>query len=295
MRWSPCRGSCSLLGLGLRGVEAELEESAWLERPGWRVVVVGHAPAFDRHDRRCRAGGRGAHGGGHDCHGPDPAADVRRGGLHALAARARAGLGRRPRDAATIILLVILLLVAIRALARMDPVRVIRLRPAGADRGRWEAGGCRSAWRAGASSAVCWVCRFTASSGGQGRVGPGLRPGLGRVVVGGGSRGGHSRRRGWIWSIRRRQLDRTLLVGTLLWAALGATLAVVLAWSLAWKSLRPGPWRWLTAAVVALLLAVPGPIAGLALKLAYSGGGLAGTARRRRSPWSPGSSTGHPP
>jgi iron(III) transport system permease protein len=59
------------------------------------------------------------------------------------------------------------------------------------------------------------------------------------------------------------------LLATTLWGALGATLAVVLAWALVWACRRPGPWRAIAAACVALGLAAPGPIAGLSLKLAY--------------------------
>ncbi len=52
-------------------------------------------------------------------------------------------------------------------------------------------------------------------------------------------------------------------------AALGAGLTTATAWSLAWLARGPGPWRWVTCLVVALLLALPGPVAGIALKLAY--------------------------
>jgi iron(III) transport system permease protein len=62
---------------------------------------------------------------------------------------------------------------------------------------------------------------------------------------------------------------RTYLVGSLVWCGLAAMLAVVLAWALVWLS--RGDWRWrvVTLAVVVLTLATPGPIIGLALKLAY--------------------------
>jgi iron(III) transport system permease protein len=52
-------------------------------------------------------------------------------------------------------------------------------------------------------------------------------------------------------------------------AAAGATVAVALAWLLAWECRRPGVWRWVTAAAVALGLATPGPVAGMALVYAY--------------------------
>jgi iron(III) transport system permease protein len=52
-------------------------------------------------------------------------------------------------------------------------------------------------------------------------------------------------------------------------AAVGATVAAALAWALAWLSRKPGPWRVVTAFAAALALAVPGPVAGMALVFAY--------------------------
>jgi iron(III) transport system permease protein len=59
------------------------------------------------------------------------------------------------------------------------------------------------------------------------------------------------------------------LLESALWAALAASGTVALAWSLSWVSRREGTWRWVVAISLALLLAVPGPIAGLALRAAY--------------------------
>ncbi|MEO6811785.1 MAG: ABC transporter permease subunit, partial [Isosphaeraceae bacterium] len=59
------------------------------------------------------------------------------------------------------------------------------------------------------------------------------------------------------------------LLKSLLWAGVGASLTVLLAWPLAWATRRAGPWRWVVAAAVALILATPGPLAGMALVLAY--------------------------
>ena len=53
------------------------------------------------------------------------------------------------------------------------------------------------------------------------------------------------------------------------WGAAAATVAVILCWGMAWLSRRPGAWRWACAASVALALATPGPVAGMALVLAY--------------------------
>jgi iron(III) transport system permease protein len=52
-------------------------------------------------------------------------------------------------------------------------------------------------------------------------------------------------------------------------AAMAATAAVALAWSLAWASRRPGVWRWVTLLSVATALALPGPVAGMGLVYAY--------------------------
>jgi iron(III) transport system permease protein len=59
------------------------------------------------------------------------------------------------------------------------------------------------------------------------------------------------------------------LVASLAWSAVAASGVVVLAWSLAWLSRGPGLWRWLTVAGVAVALATPGPVVGLALVLGY--------------------------
>jgi iron(III) transport system permease protein len=55
----------------------------------------------------------------------------------------------------------------------------------------------------------------------------------------------------------------------LFWSVLGASATVALAWALAWVARKPGVWRWVVAAVVALTLATPGPVTGMALVLAY--------------------------
>ena len=53
------------------------------------------------------------------------------------------------------------------------------------------------------------------------------------------------------------------------WAALAASATVVLAWALAWVSRTTGVWRGVVAASVALTLATPGPVVGMALVLAF--------------------------
>ncbi len=59
------------------------------------------------------------------------------------------------------------------------------------------------------------------------------------------------------------------LWGTLLWSGLGASGAVVLAWNLAWLGRRSRTWMAVSALVLAVTLAIPAPIVGLMLKMAY--------------------------
>ena len=54
------------------------------------------------------------------------------------------------------------------------------------------------------------------------------------------------------------------LMYSLNWSALAASATVVLAWALAWVSRTPGVWRGVVAASVALTLATPGPVVGMA-------------------------------
>ncbi len=58
---------------------------------------------------------------------------------------------------------------------------------------------------------------------------------------------------------------------TLFWASMAATLATALAFGLAWASRHSRAWRWTMLGTMALLLATPGPVAGMALKVAYLG------------------------
>jgi iron(III) transport system permease protein len=55
---------------------------------------------------------------------------------------------------------------------------------------------------------------------------------------------------------------------SLIWSAVAALATVGLAWTLAWFSRTPGAWRGVVAVVVALTLATPGPVVGMALVLA---------------------------
>ena len=62
---------------------------------------------------------------------------------------------------------------------------------------------------------------------------------------------------------------RSPLLSSTILAAAAATLAVLLAWGLAGLARRSTAWRGVAALTVALTLAVPGPVAGMALVVAY--------------------------
>ena len=62
---------------------------------------------------------------------------------------------------------------------------------------------------------------------------------------------------------------RDPLFASLVWTAIAATLATALAFGLAWASRRSRAWRWTMLGTLALTLATPGPVAGMALVLAY--------------------------
>ncbi len=76
-------------------------------------------------------------------------------------------------------------------------------------------------------------------------------------------------RRAWEVIVESTALMPSPLVTSLLWSSVAALATIVLAWLLAWKSRNAGPWRPVAAACVALPLAAPGPIVGMAFVLAY--------------------------
>jgi iron(III) transport system permease protein len=59
------------------------------------------------------------------------------------------------------------------------------------------------------------------------------------------------------------------LAATLVWTAIAATIATALAWALAWCARTSRFWRVTALAVLVLMLATPGPVAGMAIVLAY--------------------------
>jgi iron(III) transport system permease protein len=59
------------------------------------------------------------------------------------------------------------------------------------------------------------------------------------------------------------------LFSSIVWGAIAATCVTILAWLMAWKARRSEIWQAVVGTCVALTLAAPGPIAGMALQLAY--------------------------
>lgn len=260
-----------LVGVGLRAVEPELEEAALLDWPAWRVVLgvslrraVGATAAAALAVAVLTAGDM-------------TVTDLLRVRTFAEEAYLQANLklGNGPEAVAVVALppLVVLgslVLLAAHALLRADPARL----PSPRSRARtWSLG----PWRYGVGAVVLavvgnalalpiygliWRAGWVGRLGGKRWTWPtfaksiaaswqDLAPNLSSLW----------RHPNWYW--------QSPLLNSLIWSAVGATATVLVAWPLAWKARKPGVWAWIAAAVVALLLATPGPAAGLALVLAY--------------------------
>ena len=182
---------------------------------------------------------------------------------YAEEAYVRFQLGQGPGVAATVslpplIVLGTLILIGSRGLMGADPARL----PSAAPRAKtWRLGRWRTplglALAIGAGNAVALPLY-------------GLIWRAGRV---GGSAGVGPRwsASGLIGTLRLAWSDAAgPLLASATWAALAASATIALAWPLAWAARRPGLWRWAAGIAVALPLATPGPIAGMALVLAYN-------------------------
>lgn len=258
-----------IVGLGMLAVEPELEESARLDMAPWLVALA----VTVRRSRGAIAGA--ALAAGVLTAGDMTVTDILSIRTYAEEAYLQFGLGKGPGAAAStalppLILLGGLIVVAARWLLRTDPSRIASTSTVASRFGLGR-------WRIVAALAVAL---FLGSLLGlplfslvwqAGRVGgdarrqlppgwslAGLAGTLGKAVS---EVVGPSLRRPW----------RGPLGASLVWGSLGAIGAVALAWALAWASRRPGPWRIVTAFALALALATPGPIAGMAMVLAYRG------------------------
>ncbi len=242
-----------LAGVGLRTVEPELEESALLDLPAWRVL--GRVTL--RRSLGALAGA--ALAVAVLTAGDMTVTDLLQVHTYAEEAYVRFQLGQGPGVVAAVTvppLLVfgVLLVLTARGLLRADPARLV----SASARGR--------VWRLGRRR-VPLGGLVVATAGGI------IAPPMYRLVWWAGRVGGESSHwsvAGLVRTIREAGADAAgPLSESLIWSAVGATATVFLAWALAWLSRAPGPWRAITGATAALTLATPAPVAGMALILAY--------------------------
>ncbi|QDV37955.1 ABC transporter permease [Tautonia plasticadhaerens] len=247
-----------LSGVGLRGVAPELEESALLDLPAWRVLIGVTL--------------RGALGAVLGAamlvlvltSGDMTITDFLLVRSYAEEAYVQYGLGRPPAAVALVaapptLAIGLVLLLGSRVVLRVDPARVAspgdRRAPWGLGRWRWPASAAAWIWAALLLGLPVYAMAWRAGRVG-GDAASGAPPGW--------SIGGLGETLAYAAVEVRGPLATTAAV-----AAAGATLAAGLAWALAWQARAPGAWRWFVLASAALMLALPGPVSGMALKLAY--------------------------
>ena len=247
-----------LVGVGLRTIEPELEESAELDMPAGRVWGkvtlrrgVGAIAAAAVAVAVLTAGDM-------------TVTDLLQVRTYAEEAYVQFTLGRGPADAALVSVppLIILggsIVLVARSLVRADPAR---LASAFAPARLWKLG----RWRVAAGASLLLL------------VGNLVALPLYSLVWRAGRVGGRARLgQPPAWSLAG--LLGTLgfaaaeswepIQTSLLLAAGAATVTAVLAWVLAWVSRNSLTWQVLLLATLALTLATPGPVAGMALELAY--------------------------
>lgn len=279
-----------LAGVGLRTVEPELEDAALLEMPAWRVL----ASVTLRRSVGALAGA--ALAVAVLTAGDMTVTDLLQVRSYAEESYVQFQLGNGPAAAAPVALpplavLGALILVTARALLKADPTRLASMARQGKvwalGVGRIPIGVSVSVavgsllflpiltllWRAGRVGGIAvegrppvWslsgffgtIRRAILDVGGSFLAGPleeAIKSGTWSALDGPGR---------WLGN----PLGSPLLV-SMLWGAVGATIATIVAGSLAWLSRRPGPWRWICAVSVAIALATPGPVAGMAFVFAY--------------------------
>jgi iron(III) transport system permease protein len=252
-------------GVGFRAVEPELEESARLDLPAWRVVWSVSVR------RSIGAIAGGALAVAVLTAGDMTVTDLVQVRTYAEEAYVQAQLGNGPAAAAKVtipplVVLGIAILAGSRMVLRADPARIAS---ASARARTWGLG----AWRVPLGIGV-WVV-----TGGilfipiygllwrAGRVAGSAELGVPPHWSAAGLLG--TLRGAWPDVVMPSYLRPSALWTSILCAGLAATAVISLAWPLAWYARNSRHWRVLAAACAALALATPGPIAGLALKLAY--------------------------
>jgi iron(III) transport system permease protein len=253
-----------IAGLGMRTVERELEESALLEMPAWRVALA----VTVRRSVGAIAGA--ALAVAVLTAGDMTVTDLLQVRTYAEEVYLQAQLGKGPAAVMVTLppLLVLgsLIVVGANLLVRADPARIastqVRARMWRLEGWRVPLGILVMAVAGGLLSVpiygLIWRAGRVAGSAAKG-LPPHWSPhGLAGTLVG-----------AWQDVSLPSYLMPSPLVGSVICASLGATVTVILAWLLAWKCRAPGPWRWVTTACVAVSLAAPGPIVGMAFKHAY--------------------------
>jgi iron(III) transport system permease protein len=246
-----------MAGVGLRTVEPELEEAALLDRPGWWVAL------FVTTRRALGALAASALAVAVLTAGDMTVTDILMVRTYAEEAYIQFPL-KGAAVAATVALppLVVLgglLLIGGWGLLRLDPAR---LATAAARARLWRLG----KWRGAVSAvtlaflAVCVALPVYSLVWRAGRVGGNAA--LGRVPHW--SLSGLAKTLRFAWEDSSEALFESAILGAAI-----ASCVVVLAWSLAWLSRSSRAWRWVSAISIAVALATPGPVAGMALVFAY--------------------------
>jgi iron(III) transport system permease protein len=247
-----------IVGVGLTTVEPELEESALLEYSPVRVlarVTLRRAVGMIAAAALAVAVLTG---------GDMTVTDLLQIRTYAEEAYLQFNLGRGPADAAVValpplIVLGVLLIVIGQALVRLDPARLV----SSFTQARvWNLG----AWRIPCGGVLLILVgnlvAFPLYSllWRAGRVG-------GRATLGRAPTWSLSGLMGTLQSAASESWEP--LQQSLLWTAVAATVTTILAFALAWASRRSRAWRWAMLASLIVALATPGPVAGMALVLAY--------------------------
>jgi iron(III) transport system permease protein len=247
-----------LAGVGLRAVEPELEESALLDLPAARVL----ARVTVRRAAGALAGA--ALAVAVLTAGDMTVTDLLQIRTYAEESYLQYSLGHGPGSAAAVALpplavLGVLVVVTARGLLRADPARIASAAAGGRV---WRLG----RWRVPLGAAIVATAGNLVALPLYGLIWRAGRVG-GAAALG---RPPHWSLSGLCGTLGSAAAEvASPLAQSAAWASGAATAAVALAWPLAWVSRRAGPWRWAVAAIVALALATPGPVAGMALVLGY--------------------------
>ena len=255
----------AIVGVGLRAVEPDLEESARLDLPPRGVVL---RVTFRRSLGAIAAASLAA---AVLTAGDMTVTDLLSVRTYAEECYTQYQSGNSPRAAAVALPPLVgfgaLILIAARALLKVDPARALSASARSRD---WRLGRLRVpiGLAVMASAGTLVALPMFSLVWHAGRVVDRARPGGPRWSLAG-LAGTLASTSGELFGPIFSRPMRSPLFSSVLLASVAALATVALAWSLAWLARKPGPWRWVVALTVALTLAVPGPVAGMALVVAY--------------------------